>query len=84
MPKAKLGDAEIYYESHGSGEPLLLVSGLGGAAAYWTANLPAFSARYRTIVHDHRGAGQSTHSEGERGVAVGVRARIFLVLASRL
>ena len=62
MPKAEIGDAQIHYEEHGSGEPLLLVSGLGGTAAYWKANLPALSAKYRVIVHDHRGAGQSTHS----------------------
>ena len=62
MPKANVGDAEIYYEEHGSGEPLLLVSGLGGTAAYWKPNLPALAAKYRVIVHDHRGAGQSTHS----------------------
>src|SRR5690348_12765108 len=62
MPKANIGDAEIYYEEHGRGEPLLLVSGLGGAAAYWKPNLPALSAHYRVVVHDHRGAGQSTHS----------------------
>lgn len=63
MPKANIGDAEIYYEEHGKGEPLMLVSGLGGTAAYWKANLPALSAEYRVIVHDHRGAGQSTHSK---------------------
>jgi aminoacrylate hydrolase len=63
MPKAKLGDAEIYYEEHGSGEPLMLVSGLGGAAAYWKPNIPALAARFRVIVHDHRGAGQSTHAK---------------------
>ncbi|MFN2645813.1 MAG: pyrimidine utilization protein D [Burkholderiales bacterium] len=64
MPKAKLGDAELYYESHGTGSstPVLLLSGLGGLAAYWKSNLPAFSARHRVIVHDHRGAGQSSHS----------------------
>lgn len=59
MPKAN----DIYYEEHGTGEPLFLVSGLGGAAAYWKPNLPALSARYRVIVHDHRGAGQSAHSQ---------------------
>ena len=59
MPKAN----DIYYEEHGSGEPLLLVSGLGGAAAYWKPNLPALAAKYRVIVHDHRGAGQSAHSK---------------------
>ena len=63
MAKANVGDAEIYYEEHGSGEPLLLVSGLGGVASYWKPNLPALAARYRVIVHDHRGAGQSTHSK---------------------
>jgi aminoacrylate hydrolase len=62
MPKANIGDAEIYYEEHGSGEPLLLVSGLGGTAAYWKPNIPALAAKYRVVVHDHRGAGQSTHS----------------------
>lgn len=63
MPKISAGDAEIYYEEHGEGEPLLLVSGLGGTAAYWKPNLPALAQRYRVIVHDHRGAGQSTHSK---------------------
>src|SRR3954463_13910002 len=62
MPKGSIGDAELYYEEHGKGEPLMLVSGLGGTAAYWKANLPALSKKYRVIVHDHRGAGQSTHS----------------------
>src|SRR5438105_7288607 len=62
MPRANLGDVEIYYESHGEGEPLLLVSGLGGVAAYWKPNLPAISAKHRVIVHDHRGIGQSSRS----------------------
>lgn len=63
MPKANIGDAEIWYEEHGSGEPLLLVSGLGGTAAYWKANLASLAAKFRVIVHDHRGAGRSTHSQ---------------------
>jgi aminoacrylate hydrolase len=63
MPKANLGDVEIYYESHGEGEPVLLVPGLGGVGAYWAPNLPAFSAKYRTIIHDHRGTGQSSKSK---------------------
>jgi aminoacrylate hydrolase len=63
MPKANLGDVELYYESHGSGEPVLLVPGLGGVASYWNPNIPAFSAKYRVIVHDHRGTGQSSRSK---------------------
>ena len=68
MPKARLNDADIYYESHGDGEPLLLVPGLGGVGSYWKPNLPALSAKYRVIVHDHRGTGQSTHSKIEYSV----------------
>jgi aminoacrylate hydrolase len=63
MPKANIGEAEIYFEEHGKGEPVLLVSGLGGVGVYWKPNLAALSAKYRAIVHDHRGAGQSTHSK---------------------
>ena len=62
MPKANLGDFELYYEEHGRGEPLLLVPGLGGVGSYWNPNIPALSAKYRVIVHDHRGTGQSSHS----------------------
>ena len=28
MPKANVGDGEIYYESHGAGDPILLVPGI--------------------------------------------------------
>jgi aminoacrylate hydrolase len=62
MPKAKLPDCELYFEEHGQGEPLLLVSGLGGVASYWKPNLPALAAKYRVILHDHRGTGASSHS----------------------
>ncbi len=62
MPRAKLGDVEVYFESHGAGEPVLLVPGLGGVGSYWNPNIPALSAEHRVIVHDHRGTGQSTPS----------------------
>jgi aminoacrylate hydrolase len=63
MPFAPIENGELYYEEHGSGEPLLLVAGLGGVGAYWKAQLAHFSSRYRVILHDHRGCGRSTRSE---------------------
>ena len=63
MPKATIADAEIYYETHGQGTPILLVSGLGGVASYWTPNIPAFSQKYQVVIHDHRGTGQSSRSK---------------------
>jgi aminoacrylate hydrolase len=53
---------EQAYDWHGSasGVPLALVAGMGGASSYWAPQLPAFSARYRTLVYDQRGTGRST------------------------
>ncbi len=62
MPRASIGDAEIYYEDAGQGPPLLLVPGLSGVGAFWAAQVADFKRDFRVIVHDHRGAGQSTHS----------------------
>jgi aminoacrylate hydrolase len=62
MSKAPISGGELHYETQGEGTPLLLVSGLGGIGNYWLPNVPTFAKHYRTIVHDHRGTGQSTRS----------------------
>lgn len=62
MPKISIGDADLYYEAHGAGEPLLLVTGLSGVASFWARQVPDFSRDFRVVLHDHRGTGQSTHS----------------------
>jgi aminoacrylate hydrolase len=59
MPRISVGDCSLYYEEHGSGEPLLLVPGLGGVGASFFKQIPELAKRYRVIVHDHRGCGQS-------------------------
>lgn len=60
MSMIDIGDAEIYVEEHGSGLPLLLVSGLGGRAQFWDKQVGAFAEHFRVILHDHRGVGRST------------------------
>ena len=62
MPKANLGDVEIFYETHGVGTPVLLVPGLGGVGSYWNPNVEAFSQNHQVVIHDHRGTGQSSRS----------------------
>src|SRR5712691_12213889 len=62
MPKISIGEAELYYESTGEGEPLLLVPGLGGQGVFWAQQVKDFARDFRVIVHDHRGTGASTHS----------------------
>ncbi|WP_162914911.1 alpha/beta fold hydrolase [Desertibaculum subflavum] len=63
MPKADIGDGEIYYEKVGSGPALMLVPGLSGVGvAGWRPQIEAFAPHFTVITHDHRGCGQSTHS----------------------
>src|SRR5258707_2908772 len=62
MPHVSIGDADIYYEEQGQGPVLMLVPGLGGQGAFWGPQVRDFARDFRVIVHDHRGAGRSTHS----------------------
>lgn len=63
MPKLNLSDGEeLYFEVHGKGPPLVLISGLNGVGAFWTPHLAELSARFQVILHDHRGTGQSSPS----------------------
>jgi pimeloyl-ACP methyl ester carboxylesterase len=59
----------LYCESHGQGDPpLLLVMGLGGSCQGWLPlQVPEFSRSRRTLIYDHRGVGQS----GDPGDAYG-------------
>ena len=60
MPKATIGDIELYYEEHGSGEPLIMVLGLGQDIATWGFQIEELSKHLRLIVFDNRDAGKSS------------------------
>ncbi len=50
---------DLFYEALGDGEPLVLVSGYTQDHTSWATALPVFSKKYRTIVLDNRGSGQT-------------------------
>jgi pimeloyl-ACP methyl ester carboxylesterase len=61
MPTAKLKNGlAIHDEEPGRGDPLLLIMGTGADRRFWAAQVPAYAERYRTIVYDSRGVGNST------------------------
>jgi pimeloyl-ACP methyl ester carboxylesterase len=60
VPKAALGDIELYYEERGSGPPLLLVPGIPAVATDWAPLAERLSGSRRTIAYDNRGSGSST------------------------
>lgn len=60
MPTAYVNQLQLYYESHGSGPPLILINGLGSSTATWdTALVEGLSRHHQTIVFDNRGTGRS-------------------------
>ena len=60
MPKANVGDIEIYYEEHGQGPPLIMILGLGQDIATWSFQISELSNRLRLIIFDNRDSGKSS------------------------
>ncbi|KLU63169.1 putative non-heme bromoperoxidase BpoC [Peptococcaceae bacterium CEB3] len=59
MPRCRANGIELYYEIHGSGEPALLIEGLGYASWQWFRQVDALARSHRTIIFDNRGVGES-------------------------
>ncbi len=59
----------LYYESTGSGDPLLFIHGLGSSGRDWELQVPHFARTYRVITVDIRGHGQSGKPPGPYSVA---------------
>ena len=57
MPIAPINGIEMYYEIHGSGQPIVFSHGRGGNHFSWWQQLADFSRDYKCITFDHRGWG---------------------------
>ena len=64
MPKVHVNDIDLYYESTGQGQPVLLLHGLGSSTRDWELQTPDFSTLYRVVAFDVRGHGQSDKPPG--------------------
>lgn len=59
MPVIKVSGARIAYDVAGEGDAVVFISGLGGMASFWSAQVEAFSPAFRVLSFDHRGVGRS-------------------------
>ena len=50
---------KMYYETYGSGEPLLIIHGNGGSIKDFTNQVPYFAKNYKVILADSRAQGRS-------------------------
>lgn len=60
MPKIKIDDLNMYYEIHGEGFPLIMISGIS-VDTYWldSAVIEGLSKEFKFIIFDHIGIGRS-------------------------
>jgi 3-oxoadipate enol-lactonase len=59
----------LAYETHGEGEPLLLIMGLSGSGRAWFRLLPHLTGRVEAITFDNRGTGSSPAVSGPLSMA---------------
>jgi non-heme chloroperoxidase len=59
--KENSSDIQLYYEDHGSGNPVVLIHGYPLSAASWEKQIPVLlDAGHRVITYDRRGFGKSS------------------------
>jgi 3-oxoadipate enol-lactonase len=67
MSLANVNGADLYYEVHGEGPPLIFAHGVGGNHASWFQQVPYFSRWCQVVTFDHRGFGNSKDVPGGPG-----------------
>lgn len=64
---------DIYFESWGTGDTVILSHGMGGNHAIWHQQVPVLASRYNVVTWDQRGFGRSTARSGEIGPRASIR-----------
>jgi len=63
--KENSGNIDLYYEDHGSGQPVVLIHGYPLSGASWEKQVPVLlGAGHRVITYDRRGFGKSSQPTG--------------------
>jgi 3-oxoadipate enol-lactonase len=71
VPRVRVNDFDMYYEMHGNGFPLVLISGYSGSTESWDVLVPRvaeLSKHYRVLTFDNRGAGRSGAPKGDYSI----------------
>lgn len=82
MTHVALNGLDLYYETHGSGEPLMLVAGLASDCLSWQPILEGLAQHYQVIAFDNRGCGRTRPMDTE--ITVSRMADDCLALADHL
>lgn len=55
-----INGAQLYFEVHGAGDPLVLLHGFSGSSQDWAAAIAEWRTQFQLIVPDLRGHGRSS------------------------
>lgn len=69
MPYANNNGVRISWDSHGEGEPVLLIMGLGYSSEMWYRVTPELASRYFVVTFDNRGIGATDRPAGPYHIA---------------
>jgi len=59
MPTTAVNNIQLYYETHGEGEPLVLIPGFASGVWIWFKQIEELSKSFRVITFDPRGVSRS-------------------------
>ena len=65
MPALLTRDMKLFYETHGAGEPLILIPGFASGAWTWFCQIEDLAQDFRVITFDPRGIGKSKAFEDD-------------------
>lgn len=70
MPKVSVNGLQLYYESEGDGEPVVLIPGFAAGRWIWFKQTAELARRFRVIVFDPRGVSASDKPEGSQTIGL--------------
>ncbi len=71
--RVRVGDVELQCELQGSGDPLLLIHGLGSSGLDWQPQVEHFRSLRRVVTIDLRGHGRSSRPRGPYSIGLFAR-----------
>ena len=70
MPKVSVNGLQLYYESAGDGEPVVLIPGFAAGRWIWFKQTAELARKFRVIVFDPRGVSASDKPEGPQTIGL--------------
>jgi pimeloyl-ACP methyl ester carboxylesterase len=69
VPSVQIGEVNVAYDVQGEGDPVVLVHGSTGSRLTWMLQTPVLAERFRVVLPEYAGGGETTDPGGPLEVA---------------